>query len=61
MLVTMATGVESGHPVHLSNITRARTHPTTFASAFSERVRRDCVCVCVCDDLAVMRGEAQDH
>ncbi len=54
MLVTMATGVESGHLVHLSDTTHTPYN----------------VCIClfqgvhsgrVCDDLAVMRGEARDH
>ena len=39
MLVTMTTGVESGHLVHLSNSAHAHTHSTAFASPFSESVR----------------------
>lgn len=47
MLVTMATGVESGHLVHLSStLPLQRVHTQG---------------VFVCDDLAVMRGEARDH
>lgn len=42
MLVTMATGVESGHLVHLSGTTHTHPHST---SPFSERVRSGYVCL----------------
>lgn len=57
MLVTMATGVESGHLVHLSSTHSYRLH-SSHNSRFRECILRVCF---VCDDLAVMRGEARDH